>query len=290
VTGYGLGVPSNLDTATRIREQRPGRYDVTIDSGWSIGDRPNGGYLMALVTRAAVAASPHPDPLTISAQFLRPPSFGPAVVEIDDLRIGRSVGFHTARLIENGETVLEARVTTGRLPSDQPDDGRSWQADTAPELPPPDSCAPAPANAPDGTHISLYEAVEVRYDRATVQWARPKLAHLAHEPVLRAWVRLADGPTDPYGVIVAADALPPAVFALGFRGWSPTVDMTTYLRGRPAPGWLRVVVHTQLVAGGWFDEQAVVWDANGQLVAQARQLALIGRAGRETARADTNDR
>ena len=78
-------------------------------------------------------------------------------------------------------------------------------------------------------------------------------------------------------VVIAADALPPAVFALGARGWAPTVEMTTYLRGRPVAGWLRVAVRTNLLAGGWFDEEAMVWDAAGRLVAQSRQLALIGR-------------
>jgi hypothetical protein len=259
---------------------------VTIDPGWSIGPRPNGGYLMALIARAAVEASPHPDPLAISAQFLRPPSFGPGVVEVDDLRIGRSVGFHATRLVEAGEVVVDARVTTGRLPHDLP----AWVDATAPDMPPPEECPRGKPAAPDGTHISLYESVELRYDPATVQWARRGAGEAAHPPVLRAWVRMEDEATDPYGVLVAADALPPAVFALGFRGWSPTVEMTTYLRGRPAPGWLRVVVHTQLVAGGWFDEQAVVWDADGLLVAQARQLAMVGRQRKETAGADTNAR
>jgi hypothetical protein len=33
------------------------------------------------------------------------------------------------------------------------------------------------------------------------------------------------------------------------------------------------VVRGQLWQGGWFDEQAEVWDSAGHLVAQARQFA-----------------
>ena len=39
---------------------------------------------------------------------------------------------------------------------------------------------------------------------------------------------------------------------------------------RPA-GW--PVVRGQLWQGGWFDEEAEVWDSAGRLVAQSRQLA-----------------
>jgi hypothetical protein len=32
------------------------------------------------------------------------------------------------------------------------------------------------------------------------------------------------------------------------------------------------------VSGGWFDEEAEVWDSAGRLVAQSRQIALVGRS------------
>jgi hypothetical protein len=31
--------------------------------------------------------------------------------------------------------------------------------------------------------------------------------------------------------------------------------------------------------GGWFDDEAEVWDSAGRLVAQSRQIALVGRSG-----------
>ena len=269
-------------------EATPDGYAVAVDPGWSIGDRPNGGYLMALVARAAVVSSPHPDLLAVSAHFLRPPTFGPATVVVEDMRVGRSVGFHHARLVEAGEVVVDARVMSGRLRSDDPD----WVAEPAPWLPPPDECPRARTSAPDGTHISLYDPVEVRYDRDTVRWAGRDAS--PQPPLIRSWVRVS-GETDAYAVTVAADALPPAVFALGARGWAPTVEMTTYLRARPAPGWMRVEARTELMAGGWFDEQARVWDETGRLVGQARQMAMVGRGPvpqrqKETTDADANDR
>jgi acyl-CoA thioesterase len=86
------------------------------------------------------------------------------------------------------------------------------------------------------------------------------------------WQR-ASGPPDPLALLQAVDALPPTSFELGIPTWAPTVELTVYLRGLPAPAWLACVVRGQLWRDGWFDEDAEVWDASGRLVAQARQLA-----------------
>jgi Thioesterase-like superfamily len=73
------------------------------------------------------------------------------------------------------------------------------------------------------------------------------------------------------------DGLPPVVFGLGASGWAPTVELTWYMRAVPVPGPLRVATRGRSVGGGWFDEEAEVWDAAGTLVAQSRQLGRVGR-------------
>ena len=83
---------------------------------------------------------------------------------------------------------------------------------------------------------------------------------------------------------MAVDALPPVVFNLGARGWAPTVELTWYMRAVPVPGDLRVATASQDVGGGWFDEESVVWDAAGRLVAQSRQIARLGRGAPITGR------
>jgi acyl-coenzyme A thioesterase PaaI-like protein len=82
---------------------------------------------------------------------------------------------------------------------------------------------------------------------------------------------------DAYLLALAVDGLPPVVFGLGATGWAPTVELTWYMRAVPAPGPLRVAARCRHVGGGWFDEEAEVWDAAGGLVAQSRQLARVGR-------------
>jgi hypothetical protein len=62
-------------------------------------------------------------------------------------------------------------------------------------------------------------------------------------------------------------------FDLGMFGWVPTIELTTYVRAQPAPGWLACRMAARLLADGWLDEDAELWDSEGHLVAQARQLA-----------------
>jgi hypothetical protein len=71
------------------------------------------------------------------------------------------------------------------------------------------------------------------------------------------------------------DALPPTVFGLGRLGWAPTVQLSLLTRALPAAGWLTVYLRGRLLRDEWFDEEAEVYDANGDLVAQSQQIARV---------------
>jgi acyl-CoA thioesterase len=234
-----------------------------------VAGRPNGGYLLALVARAALEAVGQPDPLAVSAHFLAPADPGPAEVEVRGLRAGRSLSTARATLLQEGAPRLEALVTAGRI---DPDAAPGWRRATGPAgLPPVDQCVPGQPEMPGGMRADLLDHLDLRVDPATTGWfvGRP-----GGRLEMRGWVRFADGrAADPLALLQVVDALPPTSFELGLASWAPTVELTVYLRGVPAPGWLAVVVRGQLWQGGWFDEDAEVWDSAGRLVAQSRQLA-----------------
>jgi hypothetical protein len=47
------------------------------------------------------------------------------------------------------------------------------------------------------------------------------------------------------------------------------------VRGLPADGWLRVLSTTTQIGQDWFDEDSIVVDADGRIIVQTRQLALV---------------
>ena len=80
------------------------------------------------------------------------------------------------------------------------------------------------------------------------------------------------------GMVTAVDAFPPTVFFADLPvAWVPTIELTTHVRARPAPGWLACAFTTRFITGGFLEEDGEVWDSTGRLVAQSRQLALLHR-------------
>jgi acyl-coenzyme A thioesterase PaaI-like protein len=239
----------------------------------------NGGVLVATVLRAVLDTSPHPYPVATSAHFLRVPLLKPAEVEVTWLRQGRTAATARAAVIQDGQTALDTTVTTGNLPAGPAANGElSWTGEP-PQLPPIEECVnlgPWPGTVgPDGT-AGYAAQVDMRLDPATTGWRHGQPAGV---PEMRGYFGLQDErDPDAYLLALAADGLPPVVFGLGASGWSPTVELTWYMRAVPVPGPLRVATRCRHVSGGWFDEEAEVWDAAGQLVAQSRQLARVGRS------------
>ncbi len=256
-----------FDLATAVHGG-PGSWTAEVDPGWTIGDRPNGGYLLALAVRAALASVEHPHPLAVSAHFLAPAAAGPAALEVTTLRVGRSLSTARVTLAQDGRALLEALVGAGRLGADGTPD---WQrASGPPDLPPVEDCLPGQADMP-GVRINILDHLDIRLDPATTG---SFLGSPSGRLEMRGWVRFHDGRApDPLALLQVVDALPPTSFELGIAAWAPTVELTVYLRGLPAPGWLACVARGQLWRDGWFDEAAEVWDAHGRLVAQARQFA-----------------
>lgn len=240
-------------------------HDLDLDPSWSIGTKPHGGYLLSSMAARALDVD-HPHPLAISAHYVSSPDAGPAKLEVERLRTGRSVASSRLRLSQDS-TRVEALLSAGRLARSDP----LWSTGAAPELPPVDDCPRAPAERPDGFRIGQLDHVDVRIDAATAMWAVGKPAGRAE---VRAYLRRDDG-NDPsvLDLLVFADALPPVTLDLGITGWVPTLELTVLVRALPAPGWIRAVQRARLLQDGWLDEECELWDSQDRLVAQARQLA-----------------
>ncbi|WP_256104035.1 thioesterase family protein [Streptomyces sp. ODS05-4] len=265
---------SEFDRDTAVTRRAPGVYDAELSAGWTIIQAVNGGYLLALIGRALADTLPHPDPFTVSAHYLTPSEPGPAVVRTETVRTGRSLSTGQASLFqyaEDGTEVERIRVlaTYGDLDALSGDVRTSAEP---PTLPPREHClGAADGPAPIAGSTAILERLDIRLDPTTLGWA---VGAPSGKGEMRGWFGLADGrEPDPLSLLLTVDALPPTAFELGLTGWTPTVELTTHVRCRPAPGPLRVAITTRNLAGGFLEEDAEVWDSAGRLVAQSRQLA-----------------
>jgi len=254
--------------ATAVDRADDGTYVVELDPGWAIAGNPHGGYLMAVVSKAAVDAADSPHALAVSAHFLRPPHGGPAEVRVEVVKRGRTASTVRATLWQDDKARLDTLITTGRLPQGAP----SYSARPMPDLLSPEECR---ARQETGATIELADHVDVRID------PRTSLSNGDGTPLIRGWMAFRDGTdVDVEALLLAVDIAPPTVAHLGYRGWAPTVELSCLLRGAPAPGWLAFEAKATQVNGAWFDEESSVWDATGRLVAQSRQLALVSAPSR----------
>lgn len=250
--------------ANALRPLGDGSYATELHPEWAVKGRPHGGYLLALLARAAIAECGL-DPLSISAQFLSSPRVGPVLLRVAELKAGRTVTVVRATLEQSGKTCVDATVTLGDLPAAEPE----WSEQSPMPINP-------PSNAVDlaGTGGSdLAGICEMRIDPEGAAFLHGRVGD---PPRLRLWARPRTGQPDLLFALIAGDLSMPTVFNLGRLGWAPTVQLTALLRARPANGWLRLQVSTTTVRGPWFDEDALVVDSTGRVVCQARQLALSG--------------
>ncbi|MEV6393221.1 thioesterase family protein [Streptomyces sp. NPDC051907] len=264
------------DTAVTLRE--PGVYDAELSAGWTIIQAVNGGYLLALLGRALGEALPHPDPFTVSAHYLTASQPGPAVIRTEVVRTGRTLSTGQASLFQYGEDGAEVErirvlATYGDLDA-LPDEVRTTAQ--PPAIPPIEHClGPSDSPTPIPGSSAITERLMIKLDPATIGWA---LGAPSGKGEMRAWFGLADGrDADPLSLLLTVDALPPTAFEMGLQGWTPTVELTTHIRCRPAPGPLRVSITTRNLAGGFLEEDAEVWDSSNRLVAQSRQLAKTSK-------------
>src|SRR5688572_13393006 len=102
-----------FDTDTAVEGTTEGRYRARVDQRWNVGIVANGGYVMAIGMRALGRALTAPDPLTVTAHFLRPTRQGPLDIETEVVKRGRRFATGVARLLQDGKEVVRLLGTYG---------------------------------------------------------------------------------------------------------------------------------------------------------------------------------
>lgn len=258
---------------TQLVETGPGEYDARIDTGWWVVQGPNGGYIAALVLGAMQRSLADEErvPRSLTVHYTSPPSEGPAQIEAQIERSGRSLSTVTARLLQGGK--LRA-LAVGAFSTPRP--SAEFSDLQMPEMPPASQIEPEQGTAP----IALRERYDLRSIPGTGRDANSETATTA------AWIRPdpAVRPLDAPLLAAYSDAIEPSVFALpesrGLRGPVPTVDLTIHFRNHDR--WAEIgpedhclaLTRTRLVEGGFLEEDGEIWSPDGHLLVHSRQLAV----------------
>jgi hypothetical protein len=270
--------------AMALKPLSDGTYAGELNKHWTIGPKLHGGAMLALCAGAARAAhGGGVQPISVSANYLSAPNPGEMRLETFVRKRGRRVSVVDVELI-GGDRVGEERSREEQKPAVHAVVTLGEPEHLVPPLlssnpvvslmspePPPDLERIGPGHPMYGT-VNYWEGVDVRPLMSTVPDGP---APDGRPPVIQLWARPRETAPDILFALMCGDVSMPVAFALGRRGWAPTVQLTAYLRGLPADGWLRVMATTTQIGQDWFDEDHLVVDSEGRIIVQTRQLALV---------------
>ena len=250
-------------------------FDGELNEHWTIGPKVHGGAMLALCANAArtALALEGVEPLAVSGSFLWAPDPGPLRVVTTIRKRGRRVSLVDVELNQGDRTAVRVTITMA-----EPEHHAPPLLSVNPVVPlmtpePPPGLEPIGPGHPMADVVHLAHGCDIR----------PSLTTMAPRadggpPVIEYWVRPKEGSPDVLFALLCGDVSAPVTLGVNRSGWAPTVQLTAYLRGMPADGWLRVMCTTMQIGQEWFDEDHVVVDCEGRIIVQTRQLALVPQA------------
>jgi hypothetical protein len=250
-------------------------FEGELNEHWTIGPKVHGGAMLALcanAARTALGEQGH-EPIAVSGSFLWAPDPGALRVVTTIRKRGRRVSLVDVELNQGDRTAVRAVMTLA-----EPEHHVAPLLSVNPVVPlmtpdPPPGLEPIGPGHPMADIVHLAHGCDIR----------PSLTTMAPRadggpPVIEYWVRPKVGSPDVLFALLCGDVSAPVTFGVSRFGWAPTVQLTAYLRGMPADGWLRVMCTTTQIGQEWFDEDHVVVDCEGRIIVQSRQLALVPQA------------
>jgi acyl-CoA thioesterase len=250
-------------------------FDADVSPNWRAGRGPHGGYLAAMLLRALseTVADAQRAPRSLTIHYARAPEPGPVQIRTTVERAGRSLSTLSARMEQEGRLMALA-LAAFSVP---------WHAPEISELPLPD-VEPAQAR---GEH-----------PRPPHPQAPPFASHMEFQPRMGTrpftgaqapmevggWLALAEPrPLDALALAFFSDALfSPPFIRLTEPAVTPTIDLTIHFRaslaqetGRDPAEHCFARFRSTVIHEGFFEEDGVIWAADGTVLLHSRQLALV---------------
>lgn len=247
--------------------QGPAVYDTRLDETWASLLGVHGGYVTALAVRAAQAFVPDRPVRTVSISFLRRTEVGPAEIEVEIARSGRSFTTLLTRTRQQGRDVATARITMLG-----PVTAPTWTSVSADRPPPLEDCVPFTPPA----FITHFANAELRLDPATIPTGdadSSRIAGYVRPPDVRA--------LDAAWLVVLGDWFPPSPFR---RVAPPTggisIDYVVHVH-QPAPPeevtWVAGVMTSENNVGGIALERGLLSTPAGAPLAETFHTRWTGQ-------------
>ncbi|MCV6625228.1 MAG: thioesterase family protein, partial [Cellvibrionaceae bacterium] len=218
-------------------------WQLEVSDRWSFGSAPNGGYMAALLAKAAgKTLSRHHQPMSVTSQYILPAKPEQAEIAVKVLREGGRFSQVSVELRQQGQVcVQQSGVFTdfGQLK------GPSHFEGEVPQFPPVEAGIPV-----SGANASFRHRVDARWfaDGGGRYWPDGNAPEMSNG----GWIKMSDGrEPDALALLVFADAFPRAMaMRTGKLGWIPTVDMTVQVLQPPAPGYIAARFRSQKLYRG----------------------------------------
>jgi acyl-CoA thioesterase len=250
-------------------------FTAEISPDWRAGRGPHGGYLAAILLRALVetVADPSRSPRSLTIHYARAPEPGPALIHTTIEREGRSLSTLSARMEQDGSLVALV-LAAFSVP---------WSAPEIAELEMPDVAPPDPVRE-SGALLNKFAPQFVRHLVIQPRMGAIPFTGSDHPMEIGGWLGLVDErPIDAISLAFFSDALfSPPFIRLTEPAATPTIDLTVHFRTpmprtpHSDPAELCLARFSSgLVHEGFFEEDGVIWAADGTVLIQSRQLGIV---------------
>lgn len=285
-----------FDQESRLEKVRDGLVLANISNRWSVGDAPNGGFLMSLAVNAIGLHSDHPDPLTISAYYVnKAAENAPAELAVRTVAKGRTTSTFHVTLSQLGVVRSEYLATFGDMAKMS---GFTLVNQQAPVLPPIEDChSGSKVMRKLGDKLRLANEIDFVVPASDPFASSVMVGKIGDKAEMKGYVRFADNrPPCSSSLAFFLDTLPPPSVIVTPTSWVPTLEYTVHFWDTPVPShpatledeepaaesgtktnpWLRVTYRSDYIKNSLLYTDGELWSPDGgRLLATSRQFARI---------------
>ncbi|RAL25122.1 hypothetical protein DL240_02600 [Lujinxingia litoralis] len=259
--------------AIALRRDDQGVFHGQIDKSWYQGRGAFGGVSGAAMVRAMERTLERPEyPLrALAINFCAPVTEAPFEVHVEVVRQGSSVICAQSTIMQEGQARMVAIGTFARKRTSASD----FEIVAMPQVPP-------AAEVPSAPESPLFPKFAQYYEYKFCHGAFPYSGD--EEAALGGWCRLKDapGPLDAAQLVGLLDMWPPAVITRMTQpapaatvSWQVVINEHLPLEGAQADDFYLVTARSERAVGGFSEERAAVYSADGRCLGQALQLVAI---------------